>query len=337
MRWLHLAVVVVLAAAVGCQRSADEVVVYTALDREFSEPVLERFSAETGIDARAKYDVESTKTVGLTQAIISERDRPRCDVFWNNEILNTLRLKKLGLLEAYQSPSAAPYPATFKAADGTWHGFAGRARIILVNKELLDERDWPTSIHDFAHERYRGKAGIAKPLFGTTATHVACLFATMGSEPAKELLLAMKENQVQILGGNKQVAEAVSSGQILFGLTDTDDAIVEIDQGKPVEIIYPDQDVNDEGTLFIPNTVAIVRGGPNPEGARRLVDFVLSPASEAQLAEGGSSQIPLNPEVSARPRVKTPAEIKALEVDFEAAAERWESAMQFVERELLAP
>lgn len=336
MRSVALGVALFFGAAVGCQRS-DEVVVYTALDREFSEPVLQRFQEDTEIKALPKYDVESTKTVGLTQAIISEANRPRCDVFWNNEILNTLRLKKLGLLEAYDSPAAAPYPPTFKSKDNTWFGFAGRGRILLVNKELLGEQDPPTSIQDFVQERYKGKCAIAKPLFGTTATHVACLFATLGEQTAKELLLAMKANDVQVLGGNKQVAEAVSSGRILFGLTDTDDAIVEIEKGRPVEIVYPDQGESEPGMLFIPNTVAIIRGGPNPQSARQLVDYVLSPDSETMLAEGGSSQIPLNPEVTARPRVKTPAEVKAMQVDFEAAAEHWEAAMKFVEADFLSP
>ena len=85
--------------------------VYSALDREFSEPILERFTQETRIRALPKYDLESAKTVGLTSAIIAEASRPRCDVFWNNEILNTLRLKEQGLLEVYHSPLADTYPA----------------------------------------------------------------------------------------------------------------------------------------------------------------------------------------------------------------------------------
>ena len=68
------------------------VVVYTALDEQFSRPIFEQFTAETGIRVLAKYDTESTKSVGLTQALLAERARPRCDVFWNNEIVNTLRL-----------------------------------------------------------------------------------------------------------------------------------------------------------------------------------------------------------------------------------------------------
>ncbi|MEX0613127.1 MAG: iron transporter, partial [Pirellulales bacterium] len=78
---------VCLAGAVGCGKDDPlEVVVYTALDQDFSEPIFDDFARETGIVVRPKFDTESTKTVGLAQAILAERERPRCDVFWNNEI-----------------------------------------------------------------------------------------------------------------------------------------------------------------------------------------------------------------------------------------------------------
>ena len=112
----------------GCwSPPGQQVVVYSALDREFSEPVLDDFSKATGIHVLAKYDDESTKTVGLTNILIQEASRPRCDVFWNNEILNTLRLEQKGLIEAYRSPAAATYPEMYRSPDGTWHGFAARA------------------------------------------------------------------------------------------------------------------------------------------------------------------------------------------------------------------
>src|SRR4051812_3867168 len=73
--------------------AADTVVVYTALDREFSEPVLKDYAKGSGVRVLPKFDVESTKTVGLTNLLVAEAARPRCDLFWNNEILNTIRLK----------------------------------------------------------------------------------------------------------------------------------------------------------------------------------------------------------------------------------------------------
>lgn len=324
-----------LAAAVGLlgctsRTSQHEVVVYAALDSEFSQPILKEFAEQTGIAAVPKFDVEATKTVGLVNAIIAESARPRCDVFWNNEILNTIRLKQKGLLEPYRPAVAEQYPPLFRDPDGTWCGFAARARILLVNTQLVPPADRPQSIYDMVDPKWKGRTGIAKPLFGTTATHVACLFAVLGPEKAQQLLLDMKQNGVQIEAGNKQVALAVAAGQLAFGLTDTDDALSMIAAGYPVEIVYPDREQNQLGTLFIPNTVAIIKGCPHPSGARQLVDYVLSANVERQLATGASGQIPLNTTVNVPLQVETPKTVKAMEVDFDQAASAWDAAAAFV-------
>jgi iron(III) transport system substrate-binding protein len=311
------------------------VVVYAALDREFSQPVLDDFTKGTGIRVLPKYDIESTKTVGLTAAIIAEAGRPRCDVFWNNEILNTLRLEQKGLLEAYSSPAAAGFPEMYRSPSGTWHGFAGRARVLIVNTKRVKDNERPKSIYDLANPKWKGKVGIARPIAGTTASHVACLFAALGKEKAKEFLRSLRANDVRILGGNKQVALAAASGEIAFGLTDTDDAIIEIDRAQPVAIVYPDREEGQLGTLFIPNTIAIIKGNPNPAAAKKLIDFLLSPEVESTLALCPSAQIPLNPAVETRPRVETPKTVKVMQVDFTAAAKQWDAAAKFIQEEFL--
>jgi iron(III) transport system substrate-binding protein len=327
---LRLTVLAGMLSAIGCGSS---VVVYTAQDSEFAEPVFTDFTRATQLKPSTKFDVESTKTVGLVNEIIAEAQQPRCDVFWNNEILNTLRLEKLGLLEAYRSPAAEAFDAQWKSPDGTWTGFAARARILLVNKNLAGGDDKPKSIEDLTAAKWRGKIGIAKPLFGTTATQVACLFALWGEEKAKDYFRRLKANDPQILGGNKRVAEAVSAGQLAFGMTDTDDAMVEVEQGMPVEIVYPDQQADGIGTLFIPNTVMMIKGCPHPELAKKMIDFLLSPAVEKSLAECPSAQIPLNPNVEAKLRVETPKTVKPMRVDFQAAAEKWDDAARFIRDE----
>ncbi|MDA1049883.1 MAG: extracellular solute-binding protein [Planctomycetota bacterium] len=315
-----------LASAAGCwSRAEQEVVVYAALDREFSEPILNDFQAATGIHVLDKYDVESTKTVGLVSAIIQEQKRPRCDVFWNNEILHTLRLKKLGLLDVYLSPNADAFPANYRSATGAWYGLAARARVLIVNTELVGQDDLPTSIHDLTDPKWQGQVGIAKPLFGTTATHAAVLFATWGDERATEFFRAIRQN-AEVMSGNKQVATAVGRGQLAFGITDTDDAIIEVDNGMPVAIIFPDQAAGGLGSLFIPNTLCIIKGSPNPANARRLVDFLLAPEVESQLATGPSAQFPINSNVATKSRVLADQPIRWMEVDFDAAAEKWETA-----------
>jgi iron(III) transport system substrate-binding protein len=317
----------------GEDAGARRVVVYAALDREFSEPILKDYTAATGVRVEAKYDVESTKTVGLTQAIAAEAGRPRCDLFWNNEILNTLRLKRRGLVVPFRPPVAASraFPAAFRASDDTWYGLAARARIILVNTAVVPEADRPRGLNDLTDPRWKDKVAIAKPLFGTTATHAACLFAAWGDERAKAYFRALKANGVKVLSGNKQVATAVGSGEVALGLTDTDDAMGEIDAGRPVAIVYPDRAPDALGTLFIPNTLATIKGAPHPAEAHALAEYLLSPAIESRLARGPSAQIPLNPAVPDAPRgVETPATVHPMPVDWDAAVDAWDRAMAFL-------
>ena len=249
-----------------------------------------------------------------------------------------MRLQKQGLLTAYHPPIAEKYPAAFRSPDGLWYGFAARARVILVNTKLVPDSERPKSIFDLADPRWKGRVGLAKPLFGTTATQAACLFAVLGEEKAKDFYRKLKANDVQILSGNKQVAMGVAGGQLAFGMTDTDDAIIEVEKAMPVAIVYPDQDEPNQkggglGTLFIPNTLAIIRGCPHEANARQLVDYLLSPAVEKKLAEGSSAQVPLNEEVDAKVRIATPRTIKAMLVDFAAAAEQWDAAAKFLRDE----
>lgn len=325
----------VAALAGGCRAEGRQVVVYTALDREFSEPVLQAFSRQTGIAVRAKYDDESTKTVGLASLIVQEASRPRCDLFWNNEVLHTVRLAARGLVEAYASPQAAAFPPQFRSPQALWYGFAARARVLIVNRKLVPDGEQPASIFDLCDRRWKGRVGMARPIAGTTATHVAVWFAALGSQRAKQFLRDLKANDVQILGGNRQVAQACAAGQIACGLTDTDDALIARQQGAPVTLVYPDRQAGQLGTLFIPNTLAIVRGAPHRRQAEALLDFLLSPTAEAMLAECPSRQIPLRMHAAAPAEVETPATVQPMAVDFQAAATAWDAAARFVAEEFL--
>lgn len=333
-----VALAIFLAAISGCgetEKPRQEVVVYTALDQEYSEPIFKAFTRHTGIDVKAKYDTESTKTVGLVGAIIAEKDRPRCDLFWNNEALHTLRLQKLGMLRASATPHAADYPPAAQSPDGMWRGFAARARVLIVNTNMVKEARWPKSIRALVDPQWYDRAGIAKPLFGTTATHAACLFVAWGEGDAKDFFEGVKRN-ARVMAGNRQVARAVASGELAFGLTDTDDAIMELEAGRPVAIIYPDQGEDDLGALFIPNTLALIKDSPHQASADQLLNYLLSPEVEGRLVMGPSAQIPLNRTTAEKPRIETPGSVKAMQVDFSAAADAWDSASVFLREQFSA-
>ncbi len=85
---------IVLACCAGCMRSEPRVVLYCAQDRDFAVPLFEDFRVQTGLPIVPKYDTEKNKSVSLYEELVAEKNRPRCDLFLNNEILCTIRLQK---------------------------------------------------------------------------------------------------------------------------------------------------------------------------------------------------------------------------------------------------
>ncbi len=331
-QFLYLITAVILATTfVGCEgASPNTVVVYTALDEIYSKPILDAFTQETGIAVQAVYDTEAAKTTGLVTRLINETNRPRCDVFWNNEVAQTILLKDRGILEAYAPVAAQDIPAPYKDGENFWTGFAARARVLIYNTDQIE--DPPTSIHDFLRPEYRGKCAVALPLFGTTATHAAALFSHWGDAKALDFFRALKENEVAFVAGNGVVRDAVARGEYAFGLTDTDDANGAMEDGLPTKWLLPDQDAL--GTLLIPNTVALVKGSPNPTGGQQLIEYLLSPAVESRLAQSRSIQIPLNPKVEVPENVPSITAIRRMPTTFEEMAAHMESTARQL-RELL--
>ena len=339
---LRRTVFLLLLALVGCGRSTPRVVCYCAQDQEFAEGVFAQFQKDAGLPVAPHFDTEAQKSVSLYQELVQEKARPRCDVFWNNEILSTIRLQRQGLLEPYASPAAADYPSWARSKDNSWYAFALRARVLLVNTDLLKPEDRPRSLLDLTDPKYQGKLAMAKPQFGSTATHAACLFEVLGPEAAKRWFLGLRANGVALVDGNKASAVGVGRGQFAVALTDTDDAIAEVKAGRPVQIIYPDRDAPASermGTLYFPNTVMLIKGGPNPAGGKQLLDFLLGAVVEKQLAEGESHQLPVisRAKVNLPAQIETPQTVKPMRVDWDKAADLWDETQKFLSNEFARP
>src|SRR5215470_12569805 len=150
---LRLAVLIMATAAMACQRSSPEVVVYTSEDQVFSEPVLKDFEKLSGIKVRAVFDTEETKSTGVALRIVAERGHPQADVFWANEPLRPVMLQQQQLLDPYRSPNGEGIPARYRDPDGHWTGFAARARVIIYNTSLVKPEEAPASVMDLANPR----------------------------------------------------------------------------------------------------------------------------------------------------------------------------------------
>jgi iron(III) transport system substrate-binding protein len=312
---------------VACSSNPEphQVVIYTSVDQPFSEPVLNRFEKEFGIRVQAIYDVEAAKTTGLVNRLIAEKRSPQADVFWNSEILQTMRLRQEGVLQPYISPQSAEIPSKFRDPEGYWTGNTARARVIIVNTDLVPNPEEIDSINDFYNPAWEGdRIGIAYPLFGTTATHSAALYDVLGSKDAKAYFQRLVNHGIRVVDGNATVRDLVAGGSLAFGLTDTDDACGALARGAPVALVFPDQ--QSIGTLVIPSTVALITSSPNPEQGRALIDYLLSPKTEQALMDAGYSHIPLHADLDLTAQCLPGRTILSMNVDFEAVFRAFELA-----------
>lgn len=269
-----------------------QLVVYCSCDAAIAEPVLARFREQTGITVDVRFDEEASKSLGLANLLIAERDDPRCDVYWNNQALGTDRLRREGVLQPYESPNAARIPAAFRDPRNYWTGFSGRLRVYLFHTDAV------TPVDDLTADRLLQAAQldrvtIAQPMFGTTLSHYAVLAAELGLDGLQNWHTSLQQRGIRQVRGNSMTRDLVAEGICDLGFTDTDDAFGAIDKGRPVTL----RPVRTPGgqTICLPNTVAIVAGCRHPEPARQFVDFLLSSEVELMLARASARQIPLGP------------------------------------------
>jgi iron(III) transport system substrate-binding protein len=298
--------VIAVVALLLWTRGPDRLVIYCAHDSIYAEGILRDFEKRTGVPVAVKYDTEATKSLGLVELLIQEKDAPRCDVFWNNELPGTLDLQERGILEPYSGPGHARIPDAFKDAGGYWTGFAARLRVLIFNTRSAKPNP-ETLLHPELFQGDLSRFAIAKPLYGTTLTHYSVLWRAWGGDKLKAWHRDWRKRGVHEAAGNAGVKDLVAEGVCDLGFTDTDDFFEAKDDGKPVAA----QPVRMEtgATICIPNTIALIHGARHPENARKLIDFLLSEETELSLARSKSRQIPLGP-VDAG---KLPAEVRELQ------------------------
>lgn len=317
-----------------------EVVLYYAADEPIARQVIEAFEKQTGIKVKGVGDNEAVKATGLAQRIRAEKDAPRCDVFWNSEILHTIALGREGLLAAHESEAVKDWPEAHRDKGRLWHAFANRARVFVYNTNdppivnINEEQRSIRHMRDFFHPSFRDGFVMARPEFGTTRAHVAAMHTLMGEGALQLWAFQMRKQDLRLVDGNAAVVRAVAMGEAKGGITDTDDVWAAKREGWPVEMVYIRHDefdvagravVKEHGPLLIPNTAAMIKGCPNPENAGLLIDFLLSAEVEEMMARSDSKNIPVREEVAAKfPELAVP---DAAVVDYEQLADEADEAL----------
>ncbi len=346
------------------------VVLYTSVDDPIAQAVADRFREEMGIIVQIVGDTEATKTTGLVQRLEAEKDAPKADVWWSSEPLGTVLLARRGVLAPMESPlldsdQHLAWPTQYKSADGTWHAIAQRARVIAYNSKWVKSTRSPTTLRDLANPDWKGRVGMARPQFGTTRTQMAALLSQHGPEVFRRWLEALKANDVRLYDGNSAVTRALGMGEIDVGLVDTDDVWAAQRNAWSVAMNYEAHEVSADsmastpeespggalahhsgasaaaaptmpglGPLAIPNTVAIVKGGPHPREARVLAEFLLSARTEAMLSQMEQHTQPIRPWLASTPEMRSFVVPPSAPVNWDKVADAVPEAMKICEEVL---
>jgi iron(III) transport system substrate-binding protein len=298
--WLG-ALCIAAAGLSSCGRdSGRQVVLYTSCDDYLLRDIIPLFEKESGIKVLVVGDTEATKTTGLVQRLIDEKDHPRADVWWSNEPFGTIRLVREGVLAPYSSAAEKEFeggwPRAYRGRDSAWYGFALRGRAVVFNATKLTPAQAPRTLEELADPKWKGRIGMARPQFGTTRGQMGGMLALLGDR-YRSWLSGLRANGVRLYDGNSSVVRAAAQGEIDVGLTDTDDIWAGRKQGWPVgmAIVAAREGKDDPYLPPMPNTVGRIKGAPHNAEAALLIDFLLSERIEKVLAESDSRTAPVHP------------------------------------------
>lgn len=309
--------------------SKGTLVVYTSRKEEFVEPLLEKFTADTGIEVEALYADDK-----VVNRLKEEAVSPRADVVIGNDAgaLEYLRLQKVlapaGNLAGIQSIDAA-----FRAQDGSWFGLSARTRGFIYNKDLISEEQMPKSIEELADPKWKGKFAIARGGNGSMIAHISALRAAWGDERTEQWVRTVKENAGAITEGHGDIRKAVGAGEFSFGLVNNyyyHQQLAEPSDNN-VGFIYPDQAEGQIGAFVNAAGVGLVAGGPSPDAAKAFAEWVLLPDNQREFSNS-SLEVPINPEIAAPESAAPIDSYRVSEMPLSELGAVWEDTRALIER-----
>ena len=273
--------------------AVDSITLYSGRDEELISPILEGFTAATGIDVEARYGGSAE----LALQIQTEGGSSPADVFISQSPGALSLLAGEDRLVTLSDELVDLVDPGFAASDNTWVGLTGRARVIVYNSELVDEADLPTSILDLTDPRYSGQVGVA-PTNGSFQDFVTAMRNELGDDATAEWLAGMASNDAPNYPKNSAIVEAVGRGEIQMGLVNHyyNLRALEADPGVPsANHFLPADDV---GSLVIVTGGGVLSSSDTPNASQQLLTYLLSSEAQASFASE-TQEYPLLPEVAA--------------------------------------
>ena len=293
---------------------ADELTLYCSPQEEWCQLMVTTFEAETGISVAM-----TRKSSGETFAqLAAEASNPRGDIWWGGTGDPHLQAAEEGLTEAYESPMLPELHDwainQHEAADGRTVGIYAGALGFGYNTELLAEKglEPPACWADLIKPEFKGEIQMANPnSSGTAYTALATFVQLWGEDEAFDYLKKLHANINQYTKSGSAPIKAAGLGETMVGIVFQHDAVTQKVAGFPIEVVSPC-----EGTGYEIGSMSIVKGGPNPESARKFYDFALRADVQTLARDVQAYQVPSNRNAEAPPEAPDFSTIKLIDYDF---------------------
>lgn len=286
---LSLIAVAVLAGCGGGKEAPRQVVLVTHDSFAVSKPVLRTFERETGLTLRILQAGDAG--VALNRALLTAGD-PEGDVFFgvDNNLLS--RALAEDLFEPYESRELVHVDPRYV--------LDGEHRVTPVDHGevcLNIDRGWfatrgvapPSGFDELAEPRYRGLLVVENP--ATSTPGLAFLLATIahnGEDGWQAYWRGLRANDVLVVDGWEEAYTARFSGSA--GSTGNRPIVVSYASSPPAEVIFAGKPLDEAPTAVVESScfrqvelAGILRGARNENGARKLIDFMLSSAFQRDI------------------------------------------------------
>ena len=266
---------------------SDVVNVYTYREPGLIQPLLDRFTAETGIKTNVLFAAD-----GLIERVAAEGELSPADVIITVDIGNLANAKDIGVSQTIDAEALARVHAQYKDPDGQWVALSLRARVFYASVDRVAQT--ALTYEDIAKPEWKGRLCTSSGLHAYNIGLISTRIAHWGIDKTRDWLIAVRDNLNHApTGADRDQVKQIFDGTCdlaigntyYMGLMLTNEAEPEQKQwAGSARIIYPD--ATGDGTQVNLSGAVVPKYAPNKENADRLVDFLLSDEAQHIYASG---------------------------------------------------
>lgn len=244
---------------------------YVALFDAFSEEV------------NANVEFLSMSSGEVIARIEAEGGKPMADLWFGGGLDAFMSAKDSELLEQYVPMEGDKIDSRFIDVDNYWLSKGLTVVGFLVNEQLLQEKNLevPTTWAELADPKYKDEIIMSNPaISGTNYGAVKGILDMMGEEAGWEYLRKLNDNIPFYGKRGKDPEEKVVAGEFAIGIIPADKSSFDVAEKNNLDVIYPE-----DGIPWVPEGVAIFKGGDGVDIAKAFVDFMLRDENQKILSE----------------------------------------------------